>query len=155
VRILQTRRGKMAVITLDDGSAQLEVTVFNDLYDANRIWIRDDELLVVNGKANLDDYSGNMRVTAEELFSFADARAFFAKRLDISCSIDDKVRVPQLAELLKPYCGGKCPVQINYRNLIGSTPLRLGEAWQVTLPEELLEGLRTMCGAQNVQVVYG
>ncbi len=154
VRILQTRRGKMAVVTLDDGSAQLEVTVFNELYDMNRVWMRDDELLVVSGKANLDDYSGNMRVTAEELFPFAEARATFAKRLDITCSIDDKVRVPQLAELLKPYCGGKCPVQINYRNLIGSAPLRLGDPWQVTLPDELLDGLRAMCGAQNVQVVY-
>ena len=46
----------------------------------------------------------------------------FRQALDITCSIDDKMRVPQLAELLKPYCGGKCPVQINYRNLIGSAP---------------------------------
>jgi DNA polymerase-3 subunit alpha len=154
VRILQTRRGKMAVITLDDGSAQLEMTVFNDLYEANRPWIRDDELLVVNGKANMDDYSGNMRITAEELYDFASARAVFAKRLDIFCSMDDKIRVPQLADLLKPYCGGQCPVQINYRNLIGSAPLRLGDAWQVTLPDELLEGLRTVCGVDNVKVVY-
>ncbi|MGE5757698.1 MAG: DNA polymerase III subunit alpha, partial [Sideroxydans sp.] len=154
VRILQTRRGKMAVLTLDDGSAALEVVVFSELFDANRAWIRDDELLVVSGKAELDAYSGGMRVTADEIYDFASARAAFAKRLDISCSMDGKVRVLQLAELLKPYCGGRCPVQINYRNHIGSAPLRLGEEWQVTLPEELLENLRELCGAQNVQVVY-
>ncbi len=154
VRILQTRRGKMAVVTLDDGSAQMEMTVFSDLFEANRTWIRDDELLVVQGRASLDDYSGNMRITADELFDFASARAAFAKRLDIHCSMDDRIRVPQLAELLKPYCGGKCPVQINYSNLIGSAPLQLGEDWQVTLPDELLDGLRAVCGAQNVQVVY-
>jgi len=154
VRILQTRRGKMAVVTLDDGSAQLEMTVFNDIYEANRPWIRDDELLVVRGKASLDEYSGNMRITAEELFDFASARAAFAKRLDIFCCIDDQVRVPQLAEMLKPWCGGQCPVQINYRNLVGSVPLRLGDDWRVTLPDELLDGLRSVCGAQNVQVAY-
>ncbi|MDD4913265.1 MAG: DNA polymerase III subunit alpha [Sideroxydans sp.] len=154
VRILQTRRGKMAVLTLDDGSAALEVVVFSELYDANRNWMRDDELLVVNGKAELDAYSGSMRVTADELFDFASARAAFAKRLDIDCSIDGNVRVPMLVELLSPYRGGKCPIQINYKNLIGSAPLRLSEDWQVTLPDELLEGLRTMCGEQNVQVLY-
>ncbi|ADE12792.1 DNA polymerase III subunit alpha [Sideroxydans lithotrophicus] len=154
VRVLQTRRGKMAVVTLDDGSAALEVVVFSELFDSNRTWIRDDELLVVSGKAELDAYSGSMRVTADELYDFASARAAYAKRLDICCSIDDKVRVPQLAELLKPYCGGQCPVQINYRNLIGSVPLSLGEAWQVTLPDELLEGLRAMCGERNVRVIY-
>ncbi len=155
VRIVQTRRGRMAVVTLDDGSAQLEVTVFNDIYETNRPWIRDDELLVVRGKANLDEYSGNMRVTADELFDFASARASFAKRLDLVCSIDSKLRVAQLVEVLKPYCGGKCPVQINYRNLIGQAPLRLGEAWQVTLPDQLLDALRDLCGKENVQVVYG
>jgi DNA polymerase-3 subunit alpha len=154
VRILQTRRGKMAVLTLDDGSASLEVVVFNELYDSNRPWIRDDELLVVNGKAELDAYSGGMRVTADELYDFASARAAYAKRLDIFCSMDGKIRVPQLAQLLKPYCGGKCPVQINYSNLIGSAPLRLGEDWQVTLPDELIENLRALCGSDKVQVVY-
>ena len=154
VRVIQTRRGKMAVLTLDDGSAALEVVVFNELYDANRNWMRDDVLLVVSGKAELDAYSGSMRVTAEDLYDFASARAAFAKRLDITCSIDDRIRVPQLAELLRPYCGGKCPVQINYRNLVGSTPLLLGDAWHVTLPDELLEGLRALCGVKNVQVIY-
>jgi DNA polymerase III subunit alpha len=154
VRIIQTRRGKMAVLTLDDGSAALEVVVFNELFDSNRTWIRDDELLVVNGKAELDAYSGGMRVTADELYDFASARAVFAKRLDIFCSMDDKVRVPQLAELLKPWCGGKCPVQINYRNLIGSSSLRLDDAWNVTLPDELIEGLRAVYGQDNVKVVY-
>jgi DNA polymerase-3 subunit alpha len=154
VRIIQGRQGKMAVVTLDDGSAQLEMVIYNELYEHNRPWIRDDDLMVVKGTVKLDAYSGNMRITADELFDFASARATFAERLEITCSIDGKVRVSQLAELLKPYCGGKCPVQINYHNLVGSVPLRLGEAWQVTLPDELLNGLRAMCGAQNVQVVY-
>jgi len=154
VRILQTRRGKMAVVTLDDGSAQIEMTVFNDLYEPNRAWLRDDQLVVARGRASLDDYSGGMRITADVLFDFASARASFAQRLDIDCSIDDKVRVAQLAELLKPYRGGECPVQINYRNLVGVAPLRLGDEWKVTLPDELLDGLRALFGVQNVRVVF-
>ena len=155
IRILQTRRGKMAVVTLDDGSAPLEVTVFSDLYDLNRPWIKEDELLVVRGKASYDEYSGGMRVTAEEVFDFASARANFAKRLDIACSMDTQVKVAQLAEILKPWCGGKCPVMIHYRNLIASAPLRLGEAWQVTLPDMLLQELQSALGAENVRIIYG
>ncbi len=154
VRILQTRRGKMAVVTLDDGSAQIEMTVFNDLYEPNRTWLRDDQLVVARGRASLDDYSGGMRITADMLLDFASARASFAKRLDIDCSIDDKLRVAQLAELLGPYRGGECPVQINYRNLVGTAPLRLGDEWKITLPDELLDGLRVLCGGQNVRVIY-
>ena len=155
VRILQTRRGKMAVVTLDDGSAPMDVTVFSDLYDLNRPWIKDDELLVVRGKASYDEYSGGMRVTAEEVFDFASARAIFAKRLDITCSINAPVRVSQMAEILKPFCGGKCPVFIHYSNLLASVPLRLGEAWQMTLPDMLINDLRALLGAENVRIVYG
>ena len=154
IRILQTRRGRMAVLTLDDGSAQIEMTVFNDLFEPNRNWLRDDQLVVARGRASMDDYSGGMRISADALHDFASARAVFAKRLDIDCSMDDKVCTKRLAEMLKPYCGGECAVQINYRNLIGAAPLRLGDEWKVTLPEELLATLSEEIGPDKVRVVY-
>ncbi|MDD2701902.1 MAG: DNA polymerase III subunit alpha [Sideroxydans sp.] len=154
IRILQTRRGRMAVLTLDDGSAQIEMTVFNDLFEPNRNWLRDDQLVVARGRASMDEYSGGMRISADALHDFASARAVFAKRLDIDCSMDDKVCTKRLAEMLKPYCGGECTVQINYRNLIGAAPLRLGDEWKVTLPEELMATLSEEIGQDKVRIVY-
>ncbi len=154
IRILQTRRGRMAVLVLDDGSAQIEMTVFNDLFEPNRHWLREDQLVVARGRASMDDYSGGMRISADALHDFASARATFAKRLDIDCSMDDRLRVSRLVELLQPYCGGECAVQINYRNLIGAAPLRLGEEWKVTLPDELIAALREELGADRVRIVY-
>ncbi|MBU1214121.1 MAG: DNA polymerase III subunit alpha [Gammaproteobacteria bacterium] len=154
IRILQTRRGRMAVLTLDDGSAQIEMTVFNDLFEPNRNWLRDDQLVVARGRASMDEYSGGMRISADALFDFASARAVFAKRLDIECSMDDKVCTTRLAEMLKPYCGGECTVQINYRNLIGAAPLRLGDEWKVTLPEELIATLNDEIGRDKVRIIY-
>ena len=154
IRILQTRRGRMAVLTLDDGSAKIEMTVFNDLFEPNRNWLRDDQLVVARGRASMDEYSGGMRISADALHDFASARAVFAKRLDIDCSMDDKVCTKRLAEMLKPYRGGECTVQINYRNLIGAAPLRLGEEWKVTLPEELMTTLSEEIGRDKVRIVY-
>ncbi|MBI1175462.1 MAG: DNA polymerase III subunit alpha [Sideroxydans sp.] len=154
VRIQQTRRGRMGVVTLDDGSAQLEMTVFNEIFEASRPWIREDELLVVRGKASFDDYSGGMRVTAEELFDLASARSTFAKRLELSVEAQNRVGIAQLKELFRPYCGGKCPVVINYRNHLGCVPLPLGEDWAVSLHDDLLGGLRKLLGEQAVCVNY-
>ncbi len=153
LRIQQTRRGRMAIITLDDGSAQVELTVFNELFEANRPWIREDELLVVRGKAALDEYSGNIRVSGEELFDFASARSTFAQQLALRCN--GNASVAQLKKLFTPYREGKCPVQIHYRNKNASCLLRLGEAWQVTLHDDLLRDLRDLLKAENVKVVYG
>jgi len=152
LRIQQTRRGRMAVVTLDDGSAQIEMTVFNEEYERSKPWIREDELLVVRGKATLDEYSGNVRVSGEELFDFASARSHFALQLALRCN--GKASVAQLKKLFAPYRDGKCPVQIHYRNNEASCQLRLGEAWQVTLHDDLLHGLRELLQAENVKVVY-
>ena len=51
VRTQMTRRGKMASIMLDDRSAQIEIAVFNELFDANRQLLKEDALLIVAGKA--------------------------------------------------------------------------------------------------------
>jgi DNA polymerase-3 subunit alpha len=155
VRPLQTRRGRMCVVTLDDGSAQIEVMVFNEQYERSRPWIREDELLVVRGKASLDDYSGGMRVTAEEdPLDFASARSTFAKRLELRVSPESRLRVAQLQQVLTPYRDGKCPILINYGNALGCALLRLGEAWNVSLTDDLVNGLRALLGAENVRINY-
>ena len=153
LRIQQTRRGRMAIVTLDDGSAQVELTLFNEIYEANRPWIREDELLVVRGTAKLDEYSGNVRVSGEELFDFASARSHFAQQLALRCN--GNASIGQLKKLFTPYREGKCPVQIHYRNDNASCQLRLGEDWQVTLHDDLLRDLRELLKEENVKVVYG
>jgi DNA polymerase III subunit alpha len=56
--------------------------------------------------------------------------------------------------LFAPYRDGKCPVQIHYCNDDASCQLRLGEAPQVTLHDDLLHGLRELLQAENVKVIY-
>ncbi len=151
-RIIQTRRGRMAVVMLDDGSAQIEVTVFDEVYDRSRPWIKEDELLVVKGRASLDEYSGGMRVSGEELFDFASARSHFAQQLALRC--DGKVGVAELKKIFAPWRDGQCPVVIHYRNRDAACQLRLGESWQVTLDDNMLDELRAALHPDNVKIMY-
>ncbi|HEX5365030.1 MAG TPA: DNA polymerase III subunit alpha [Gallionella sp.] len=152
VRLMQTRRGRMAVITLDDGAAQVEMTVFNEEYERSKPWIKEDEVLVVQGRASLDEYSGNVRVSGEELFDFASARSHYAQQLALRC--DGKVGIDRLKKIFTPYRDGKCQVMIHYRNHNSTCQLRLGEAWRVTLDENLLRELREALQPDNVKVIY-
>ena len=152
VRLQQTRRGKMAVVTLDDGGAQIEMTVFNEIYERSRPWIKEDELLVVQGRASLDEYSGNVRVSADEVFDLASARSHYAQHLALRCQ--DTLSVEKLKAILAPYGEGKCPLLLHYRNAQASCQLRLGDHWRVTLHDDLLRDLHGLLGAENVRVVY-
>jgi len=151
-RIQQTRRGRMGVVTLDDGEARVEMTVFNEEFERSRPWIREDELLIVRGKASLDEYSGNIRVGADELFDLASARSTFAQNLQLGC--DGSVSIAELKALFLPYREGKCPVFIDYRSPAAACRIQLGSTWNLTLHDDLLRDLNALLGAENVQVMY-
>jgi DNA polymerase-3 subunit alpha len=151
-RTQMTRRGKMAVVVLDDGTTQLELTIFNELWEAERAKIREDELLLVEGKVQKDDYSGGLRITADKLYTLAEARGRYARELRLTMNGGSDAK--RLHSLLAPFRDGPCPVRLAYRNDGASTELPLPEAWRVRLDDALLAGLADWLQAENVQVLY-
>jgi len=157
VRTQMSRRGKMAIVTLDDATAQVEVTVFNELWDAERNKIREDELLVVEGKVSRDDFSGGLRVTADRLMTLAEARGRYARVLKLSLNGgSDGATAGRLRNLLSPYrsADGACPVRLQYRNAEAAAELALPDAWRVRLDDRLLAELHDWLTPDNVRVIY-
>ncbi|HTZ00055.1 MAG TPA: OB-fold nucleic acid binding domain-containing protein, partial [Rhodocyclaceae bacterium] len=152
-RTQMTRRGKMAIVMLDDATAQLEVSVFNELWEAERSKIKEDELLLVEGKVQRDDYSGGMRVTADRLFTLAEARGRFARVLRLTMNGQADAR--KLQGLLAPYrAPGACPVRVAYTNQGAAAELALPDAWRVRLEDGLLASLRTWLSPENIRILY-
>jgi DNA polymerase-3 subunit alpha len=157
-RTQMTRRGKMCIILLDDATKQLEVSVFNELWEAERGKIKEDELLLVEGKVQNDDYTGGLRITADRLLTLGEARARFAKALRLSMNGGTRAGdAHRLQSILAPYRragSGACPVRLNYRNGEAETELALPETWRVTLDDALLASLNEWLTPANVKVIY-
>jgi len=156
-RTQMTRRGKMCIVLLDDASKQLEVSVFNELWEAERAKIREDELLLVEGKVQNDDYTGGLRITADRLLTLGEARARFAKALRLSMNGGTRAGDAQrLQSILAPYrkAAGACPVRLAYRNGEAETEIAFPEHWRVTLDDALLVSLNEWLTPANVKVVY-
>jgi DNA polymerase III subunit alpha len=152
-RTQMTRRGRMMVVMLDDGSAQLELSVFNELFEKHRDKLKEDALLIVQGKAQRDEYAGGLRVTADELYDLAALRARFAARLRLQMNGHSDAR--QLMDLLAPYrANGACPVFVHYETGAAACDVALGDAWRVRPDGQLLERLGAWLAPENVQVVY-
>lgn len=154
LRTQMTRRGKMLILLLDDATAQVEVVIFNELYEQSRHLLKDDALLVIEGKVNRDDYSGGVRVTAERIYDLAGARTRFAQGLRLVCNGQSSGR--KLAEMLAPYKvqEGGCPVWVDYHNQNARCRVRLGEDWRVRLDDRLLESLGGWLKPEAVNVIY-
>ncbi|MFZ3174062.1 MAG: DNA polymerase III subunit alpha [Thiobacillus sp.] len=159
LRTQMTRRGKMLILLLDDATAQVEVVIFNELYEQSRHLLKDDTLLVIEGKVNRDDYSGGVRVNAEKIYDLAGARTRFAQGLRLACNGECHAQSNsgrKLAELLAPYKvqEGGCPVWVDYHNLNARCRVRLGEDWRVRLDDRLLESLGGWLKPEAVNVMY-
>jgi DNA polymerase III subunit alpha len=161
VRTKITSRGKMAFVQLDDGTSSLEVSVFNEVFEAERAKIKDDEVLIIEGKVQRDDFAGEgkVRVIAERLLTLPEARGRFAKHLRLSLNgqasgANAPSAVHRLRTLLAPYMPGNCPVRLAYRNADATCELNLGDRARVRLEDDLLASLSEWLSADNVNVDY-
>ncbi|MBP5987004.1 MAG: DNA polymerase III subunit alpha [Azonexus sp.] len=152
VRTQMTRRGKMLFVQLDDGTGMIEVSVFNELFEAERAKIITDEVLVVEGKVSYDDFSGGNRVVADKLMTLGEARARFARHLLLKMNGNSDAQ--KLRSLLAPFAPGPAPVRIRYRNAVAECELVLGETLRVRLDDALLEALGNWLQPENVEIVY-
>ncbi|BCX82637.1 DNA polymerase III subunit alpha [Methylomarinovum caldicuralii] len=157
IRTRQNKQGKrMAFLTLEDGQGRLEAAVFSEVLEGCQELLAKDAILVVKGELGRDDYSGQLRLVAEQLWTVADARAHFAKGLWLRWpeDADPREQVARLAAVLEKHKGGRCPLFIDYANAEARACLRLGQAWQVNPSDALLQELRRFWGAEAVALRY-
>lgn len=155
LRSIQTKRGdQMAVITLDDGSGQVDVLCFSDSYQKYRELLQKDKLIIVSGEVSVDEFNGGNRVIAREIFTLEQARERYAKCLKISFSQDKTDAINTLATILTSHRGGNCHIAIDYQRTDAAAQLKLGDEWRVRPTDTLLKTLKEMFSEQNVVVVY-
>ena len=100
-RMLTGQRGRMMIATIDDGSAALEVTLYSEVYEPNRPWLKEDELLIAKVNVMPDKFSGGMRVVAEQVMDIAGARIRFARNVHVC--IDAGIDLKMLRSQIDPY----------------------------------------------------
>jgi DNA polymerase-3 subunit alpha len=155
-RAQMTRRGRMMVVMLDDGTAQVEISVFNELYEKHRDKLKEDALLVVCGKVQDDQFSGGLRVAADELLDLDGLRARYAARLKLS--MNGGADAKRLDQVLAPYRAsgtGACQVVVSYGNGKGACEVVLGEGWRVRPEAKLLSELGDWLAPENVELTFG
>lgn len=158
VRNRMTARGKMAIVGLDDGTTRIEVVVGNDLLNQSQQLLKDDQLVIVEGRVSHDEFSGGVRVNARKLYDLSALRNNRASFLKIMCNGQSDAL--KLKTLLKPYCVSAsdeargCPIKIEYHNQTSKVELMLGNDWRVDLHDELIASLSEWLSKNNVKILY-
>jgi DNA polymerase-3 subunit alpha len=153
VRTQMTQRGKMVIVTLDDASATVDVTVYNELYDPNKALFKEDEFLAVQGKVSEDRFSGGLRISAEKVMDIATARIQFGKQFALS--VPDRLDATAIRAILATYrLEGGLPLTMRYTQQGVECEIRLADEWRVAPADGLKQSLAERLGIKNASVEY-
>lgn len=158
LRTRQNKQGKkMVFVTLEDGSGRLEVALFSEVLEQYRDILQKDTLMIAEGKLARDDFSQQLRLRADKVYTINQAREHFAKGLWITWQTDQQLSVSKSIDGLKALLQrrrGRCPVYIDYRNGKARTRLKLGDNWKILPDDQVLHQLYAQFGAQSVLIRY-
>ncbi len=158
MRTMKSKRGDtMAFVTLDDRTGRIEASLFGELFDAVRGRLDTDQVLIVEGEVQSDEYSGGLRLRGKEITPMVDARTRYGQAVELALD-GERVNgrlVDHLRDSLTPYRNGDgLPVRLRYRHPLASAWLELAEEWRVTPSDELLIALREVEGQDGVRLRY-
>jgi DNA polymerase-3 subunit alpha len=158
IRTMKSKNGsRMAFITLDDQSGRLEVRVFADVYEQYQSFIQPDKLVVIQGKIGQDNFTGGLVATAEKVFDITSAREIYGRALRLQVKTVEATDnwIEQLRTVLTPFKGGGVGLELNYHNGTATTLISLGEEWQITPSDTLMQQLSHLLGPGQVKMRYG
>jgi DNA polymerase III subunit alpha len=151
------RRPNRVTLILDDRSARLEVSLYEEVFQQHRDIIVKDAILIIDGTLRFDDFIEAWRLQAKSLMDIDRARERFARRLWLRwpAEFDGPQGMNRFEQVLKPYLRGPCGVSVAVNRADYSGKVNLADAWSVRPTRELLDRLSALVGREGWYLVYG
>jgi DNA polymerase-3 subunit alpha len=161
VRVVNGQRGRAAIFRLDDGSESIETVVNEELLDAKREWLTDDQLIIIQGRVQLDRFSGGLRLTAQQLWDLPAARARFGRYLRVAVHSGQ----PPIAQVIQTWPARRLDaeegmrvqglgVRLRLQRPRSTAELDLGETARFWPCDEALSRWRQLAHGGQAEVVY-
>ena len=99
LRVINAQRGKLALFKLDDSAGVIEASADEALLNSCRNLLKDDELVIVQGKVQNDRFSGGLRLQISQVWDLATARCRFGKFLRVAVN----GHAPDIATLVREF----------------------------------------------------
>ena len=160
LRLVNGQRGRVAIFRLDDRSEFIEAVANEELIEAHRDLLKDDELVIVQGKVQPDKFSGGLRLNVLQLWDLPAARARYGRHLQVALG-----GAPQLCELVRTWPARReatehgerllgLSVRVQVRRPGASAEIDLGDDARFWPCDEALARWRSLASEGQATVVY-
>ena len=155
LRVIRNKRGdSFGIVTIDDRTARIDVTIFADLFADCREKLLDDTLIVIEGNVSFDEFTNGLKMRASKVETLEDARKLSASSLKIHLDSRPPEFADTLISTIQPYLGGECPVIIEYNAPRVSGEIVLGDHYLVHPNDSLLLELQELLGRDRVHLDF-
>ena len=160
-RVINGQRGKLALFKLDDKSATIEATADENVINAHRNLLKDDELVIVQARLQPDRFSGGFRLSIQNAWDLATARCRFGKFLRVAVN----GKAPDVQRLVREFPARReqteqgelvrgLPVRLAVRREQAVAELQLGEAARFYPTDAALASWMAQADQGIAQIVY-
>ena len=114
---------------------------------------------MIKGTTGSDDYTGGIRMRANEVYRLVDARQknLVKLRLNVSGNALNGDFIQELEQILAPYKevqGAGCRFAVAYSGRAASAEVILGDEWRIKPDDDLIEALKDHYGTDQVHLDY-
>ncbi|MFN0183549.1 MAG: DNA polymerase III subunit alpha, partial [Aquabacterium sp.] len=161
LRVASGQRGRVAIFRLEDGITAVEAVASEELLEAHRDLLREDELVVLQVRAQTDRFGGGLRIQVQAMWSLAGARARFGRYLSVAVADG----LPPLADLVRSWPARRqttdagellqgLGVRLRLRRPQAVAELDLGDAGRFWPCDEALARFKALAEAGDAAIVY-
>ena len=154
VQAVRRRNNGGGFVLIEDGTARLEVSLFDDAWTLYSDLLSKDEIIVVEGEVSHDDFSGGFRMKAPKVMKLSEAKDRFATGVAIALRGPDSDLVDVLISTFAPYRGGSHRVFVDYSNGRARAQFELGEEYRIKACDELVAALNQLEQVQGARLLY-
>ena len=163
LRVINGQRGRVGIFKLDDNTEPIEAVANEELLDAHRELLAEDQLVIVQGKVQPDRFSGGLRLNVQQVWDLAGARARYGRYLAVTLNGGS----PPIAELVRAHPARKdvsddgierlrgLPVRLRLSRPGATAELELGDQGRFWPSDEALAQWKALAHEAQARVVYG
>jgi DNA polymerase III subunit alpha len=160
-RVINAQRGKLGLFKLDDKSGVIECTADEAVVNTHRNLLKDDELVIVQGKLQPDRFSGGFRLNVQQVWDLATARCRFGKFLRVAVN----GRAPDVKAIVRDFpprterteqgdLQRGLPVRLSLRRDGAQAELQLGDEARFFPSDAALASWMAQADQGIAQIVY-
>ncbi|WP_016955868.1 DNA polymerase III subunit alpha [Catenovulum agarivorans] len=147
---------RWAIVTLDDKSGRIDVRFFADMFEQHEELLVKDQVIVVSGPVEDDDFTGGYCMTAKNCMDLVSLREKYAKSLTIELNEQNLKPniIEQIHQKVSPHKEGVTPIVFEYQNNRAKAEIKTGVQWYVTPHDSLLYDLRHIVGEEHISLRF-